>query len=182
MASPKIAKQNRPQVIIMLIALPLLCAFGVYSLIFLAQRDTLFQTTNQGKFVDPPALARHLGLSDALGVPVDGSGRWWLWLVRAQCDAACAATLAGLQHLHGQLGPNAGRVRQALISADERGFQRLGGQFPDLLRFVSSGERRLEEGVYIVDPMGSVVLRYPPDTEPEPVQHDLVRMLKVSKT
>ena len=182
MASPKIAKQNRPQVIIMLIALPLLCAFGVYSLIFLAQRDTLFQTTNQGKFVDPPALARHLGLSDALGVPVDGSGRWWLWLVRAQCDAACAATLAGLQRLHSQLGPNAGRVRQALISADERGFQRLGGQFPDLLRFVSSGERRLEEGVYIVDPMGSVVLRYPPDTEPEPVQHDLVRMLKVSKT
>ena len=182
MASPKNAEQNRPQVIIMLIALPLLCAFGVYSLIFLAQRDTLFQTTNQGKFVDPPALARHLGLSDALGVPVDGSGRWWLWLVRAQCDAACAATLAGLQRLHGQLGPNAGRVRQALVSADERGFQRLGGQFPDLLRFVSSGERRLEEGVYIVDPMGSVVLRYPPDTEPEPVQHDLVRMLKVSKT
>lgn len=182
MANPKIAKQNRSQVIIMLIALPLICAFGVYSLIFLAQRDALFQTTNQGKFVDPPALARHLGLSDALGVPVDGSGRWWLWLVRAQCDAACAATLAGLQRLHGQLGPNAGRVRRALVSADERGFQRLGGQFPDLLRFVSNGERRLEEGVYIVDPMGSVVLRYPPDTEPAPVQHDLTRMLKVSKT
>ena len=180
MADSQTAKQNRPQVIIMLIALPLISAFAVYSLIFLAQRDALFQTTNQGEFVDPPVLARHLELHDASGAPVDGSGRWWLWLVRMECDAACEATLAGLQQLHGQLGTDAGRVRRAFISPDESGFRQLGGRFPELLRLVANGERRLEEGAYIVDPLGSVLLRYPADTQPEPVQEDLARLLEAS--
>lgn len=180
MADSQIAKQNRPQVIIMLIALPLISAFAVCSLIFLAQRDALFQTTNRGEFVDPPVLARHLELKDALDAPVDGSGRWWLWLVRMECDPACEATLAGLQRLHGQLASDADRVRWALISPDASGFRRLGDRFPELPRFVAKGERRLEEGAYIVDPLGSVLLRYSADTKPGPVQEDLARLLKAS--
>ena len=69
-AEERIAKRNRPQVIIMLVAFPLLCAFGVYSLIWLAERDAMMETTNRGDFVDPPVLARELGLSDGSGMPV----------------------------------------------------------------------------------------------------------------
>ena len=75
-AEERIAKRNRPQVIIMLVAFPLLCAFGVYSLIWLAQRDAMMETTNRGDFVDPPVLARELGLSDGTGMPVDGRDSW----------------------------------------------------------------------------------------------------------
>ena len=64
----------------MAVALPLLALFGVYSLIYLAGQDTLLQTTNAGEFVDPPLMARDLGLTDAEGRSVDGSDAWWVWV------------------------------------------------------------------------------------------------------
>ena len=38
------------------------------------------------------------------------------------------------------------------------------------------------EGLQIVDPVGSLLPRYPADTEPAQVRQGLTRMLKVSKT
>lgn len=178
MADREIAKKNRWQVVIMAVALPLLALFGVYSLIYLAGQDTLLQTTNAGEFVDPPLMARDLGLSDAEGRPVDGSDAWWVWVAADDCAAACRHAIAELDRLDERLAEDAGRVRLAVVVSGP-------GALLDSMvveQFRSTGEQRLADGIYIVDPPGNVVLRYPLEAEVDAVVVDLIRILKVTRS
>lgn len=178
MADREIAKKNRWQVVIMAVALPLLALFGVYSLIYLAGQDTLLQTTNAGEFVDPPLMARDLGLSDAEGRPVDGSDAWWVWVAADDCAAACRQTIGALGRLKDQLAEDAGRVRFAVVVAGP------GAALDSMVveQFRSAGEQRLDDGIYIVDPPGNVVLRYPMEADVDAVAEDLISMLKVTRS
>lgn len=168
----------------MAIALPLLALFGVYSLIYLAGQDSLLQTTNAGEFVDPPLMARDLGLSDAEGRPVDGSDAWWVWVAAADCAAACRQSLAALGPLHERLAEDSGRVRLALVVSGSSERLELGAARDSraVEQFRSAGGQRLADGVYIVDPPGNVVLRYPLEADVDAVAEDLTRMLKVTRS
>ena len=162
----------------MAVALPLLALFGVYSLIYLAGQDTLLQTTNAGEFVDPPLMARDLGLSDAAGRPVDGSDAWWVWVAADDCAAACRQAIEALGRLKDRLAEDAGRVRLAVVAAGP------GAALDSMVveQFRSTGEQRLADGIYIVDPPGNVVLRYPLEAEVDAVAEDLISMLKVTRS
>ena len=162
----------------MAVALPILALFGVYSLIYLAGQDTLLQTTNAGEFVDPPLMARDLGLSDAEGRAVDGSDAWWVWVAAEDCAAACRPAVEALGRLKDQLAEDAGRVRFAVVAAGP------GATLDSMVveQFRSTGEQRLADGIYIVDPPGNVVLRYPLKAEVDAVAEDLIRMLKVTRS
>ena len=176
MVEREIVKKNRWQVVIMVTALPLLALFAVYSLIFLAGQDTLLQTTNAGEFVDPPLMARDLELSDAQGRPVDGSDAWWVWVAVDDCTAPCREAVAALGGLNERLGAEAGRVRVAVVVAKS------GAALESMAveQFRSAGEQRLDDGVYIVDPPGNVVLRYPIELDVDALAEDLTKMLKVT--
>ncbi len=176
----RVAKRNRPQVIVMLVAFPLLCAFGVYSLIWLAERDTLFTTTNHGEFVDPPVLARELGLLDESGAPVDGGETWWVWLAAADCGEACQGYLDTLGRLRQRLNEHAERIRTALITPPDPESLPPRGRYPQMRHFTSDGERALNAGIYLVDPAGNVVLRYPSDSPVRLILEDLQRLLEIS--
>ena len=177
----QVAKGNRAQVLIMAVAFPLLAAFGVYSLIWLAQRDSMLETTNLGQFVDPPVLARELGLGDGSGTPVDGSGNWWVWLVTERCTAACAGALREMGTLRQRLHEQGERVRLALITPPQAEPLPPPDRYPQVSHFTSDGEKALNHGIYLVDPVGNVVLSYPADTGPQPVLEDLARLLEVDR-
>ena len=179
MANEQVAKKNRTQVFIMMVALPLLSVFAVYSLVWLANRDTLLETTNRGKFVDPPVLARELGLRDGSDEVVDGSGTWWVWLVTPDCDAACERSLDEIRALRHGLYDHAEAVRYALVTGRNPASIPPPGRYPRTVHFTSSGVQALDAGIYLVDPPGNVVLRYPADTQAQPVLEDLVRLLEV---
>ena len=179
MADKRIASKNRPQIIIMLVAFPLLVVFGTHSLVWLAERDTLLETTNRGAFVDPPLLARELGLRDAAGAVVDGSGVWWVWVATADCAAACERSLTAMRELRRRLRDHADPVRQALVTKPYADSLPPPGRYPETRHFISDSDKALEEGVYLVDPVGNVVLRYPLDTGHQPVLEDLARLLEV---
>ena len=184
MADREIVRKNRWQVVIMVIALPLLALFAVYSLIFLAGQDTLLQTTNAGEFVDPPLMARDLGLTDAQGRPVDGSDAWWVWVAVDKCAAACRQAVAVLGSLNGRLAEHAGRVRLALVVSEPADLFESGASLDSMAvePFRSAGEQRLADGIYIVDPPGNVVLRYPLEVGIDAVAEDLKKMLKVTRS
>lgn len=180
-AEDRVAKRNRPQVVIMLVAFPLLCAFGVYSLIWLAQRDAMMQTTNRGDFVDPPVLARELGLSDGTGMPVDGRDSWWVWLVASDCTAACERSLEEIGAVRERLYQHGERVRLALVTPQEAGSLPPPGRLAQVVRFTSDGEKALDPGIYLVDPAGNVVLEYPADARSQPILEDLTSLLEVGE-
>ncbi len=180
MADQTVAKRNRPQLIIMLIAFPMLSIFATYSLVWLANRDTLLESTNHGRFVDPPVLARELGLADTSGMPVDGSGSWWIWLVTEGCDALCEQALAEMRSTRERLNERAGDLRQALVTGSRGDSQPPARHYSGVRHFISDGEKNLQPGIYLVDPVGNVVLTYPADTRSQPMFEDLSRLLEVS--
>ena len=170
-------KKNRTQVVIMIVALPLMVLFGAYSLIFLAQQEELRDTTNFGEFVDPPLLAGELGLTDAAGQPVDGRAFWWVWVVASECAAPCRQALDGLAQLRELLAENAAKTQLALVLKGP-------GALPASAvgaahrQFRSAGEATLADGVYLVDPAGNVLLRYDLTAGAVPVAEDLQKLLK----
>jgi hypothetical protein len=43
-------------------------------------------------------------------------------------------------------------------------------------------ERSSREHIYLIDPLGNLMLRFPRDAEPKPMIRDLVRLLKYSRS
>ena len=178
-AEEEILRKNRRQVIIMAIALPLLAFFATYSLVYLAGRDTLLETTNQGEFVDPPLMARDLGLVDAFGSAVDGSDRWWVWVVARDCAAACRKALGALAELPDQMPRRTPPVQLALVvTGQETGMA--DGRSIAFERFRATAGNGLADGVYVVDPPGNLVLRYGLGTGVQSLIEDLTKMLRTS--
>lgn len=172
-------KRNRVQVLIMLVTFPLLSVGAAWILFYLAGNVQL-DTTNNGEFVDAVKVA-DLALEGPDGSALHDGGTWWIWMVTEECAAACEETLVGLRQLHLLLNEDAERVQRGLVAMSSSPYQQVRDRFP-ALRFLRSGTSGvLVPGVYIVDPIGNVVLRYARDTEPRPVLDDLKRLLKVSQ-
>ena len=178
MPNPEVAKRNRSQVVTLVIALPLMVLFGAYSLIYLAQQEGLRETTNLGEFVDPPVVARELGLTNAAGQPVDGRASWWVWVAANECAAACRQALDNLAQLPELLAEDAAKARLALVINGPEALP-TGAVDAAHQQFKSAGEAKLAEGVYLVDPAGNVMLRYGLSAGAAPVAEDLQKLLKV---
>jgi cytochrome oxidase Cu insertion factor (SCO1/SenC/PrrC family) len=158
---------------------------GAYLLFLFAGDGAGWGTTNRGAFVAPPRTVASLDLRDESDTPSDTSGSWWLWVLTSRtCAAECEQALHRLRQLHILLNKDAGRVRRALVGVggDEPvGSQRgLRERYPELAVFSATPDG-LKAGVYIVDPIGNLVLWYPLGDAGAPVLDDLKRLLKVSQ-
>src|SRR5690606_17321534 len=146
---------------------------GAWLLYYLAVHGGLWGTTNHGRFVEPPLTVAELDLQSAAGVPFATDGKWWLWVVTdGECGDACRHALHQLRQLHVLLNRDAPRVRRALVTDGGDADPALLERYPQL-KVLSGNLDRLEVGLYIVDPIGNVVLHYPMSDAGEPVLDDL---------
>lgn len=182
MTEPRTTSSRTQLVLIVGIALASLG--GAYLLFHLAGQGVLWGTSNHGTFVRPALTVDELNVRTDTGAPFETGGTWWLWVVpRGPCDAPCRQAVHRLRQLHVLLHRDAGRVRRALVGADA-GAASLLAEYPRLeplsgnLRSVVD---RLGEGVYVIDPLGNVVLHYRFDQVGEPLLDDLEQLLKVSR-
>jgi cytochrome oxidase Cu insertion factor (SCO1/SenC/PrrC family) len=117
--------------------------------------------------------------------------RWSLIYARiTPCEGHCASALARLTEVHLALGRNQARVQRVLLVADED-FRMTGD--PELLVGYLDGERdaelvgalgleMLEQGrIFVVDPLGNLVMSYPPEPDQARLLEDLERLLGVSR-
>jgi hypothetical protein len=106
------------------------------------------------------------------------------------CEGRCASDLARLTEVYLALGRHRARVRRVLLLADED-FRMTGD--PTLLVGYLDGDRDaplvrafgldgLEQGrIFVVDPLGNLVMSYPPDADQSRLLEDLERLLEVSR-
>ena len=100
------------------------------------------------------------------------------------CDASCTDALATTRQVRTALGHKAERVNRALIgsgfSADEHPdlFVAAPGSVSELLDSFGEGA---SESVWLIDPLGNKVLRYPVDTPPGHFRDDIKKLLKKSR-
>ena len=150
--------------------------------------------TNYGELMDAmPLPDARLRLAD--GAPFHLSqlrGKWVLLMAdSARCDEACQRKLFTLRQLRLTQGKDMERIERAwLISddtalpdaliSDSRGTWLVRAAASELLKRLPA-ERPLAEYIYIIDPLGNLVLRYGPDAEPGKMIKDLTRLLNTSR-
>ena len=158
---------------------PLLGAFWLYE----ASRSAApWATTNHGELLAPIESVSALHLLQVAGsVSMNNSGHWWLVVVTNDgCTAACQAAVHQLRQLHILLGRDSARVKRSLVAlGGSTPEPSLASTYPELVWFTGD-TRALRSGIYIVDPLGNLVLHYEYGDAGKPVLDDLKQLLKVS--
>jgi cytochrome oxidase Cu insertion factor (SCO1/SenC/PrrC family) len=170
--------KNRRQ-LIAIFAISLVTVGGAYLLFYSAREGEVWNTTNNGTFVVPPLAVADIGLVDESGVTVTEGETWWMWVVAPDgCGSGCEEALYQLRQLHVLLNKDADRVRRAIVTRGER--PAAAAEYPKLAHLTGDHER-LAPGLYIVDPIGNLVLHYPYADAGKPLLDDLKRLLKLSQ-
>lgn len=147
---------------------------------------------NYGSLIDPRSLA--VGL---LARP-DGSrfelsdlkGRWVMLQIDASsCAESCRRKLYQMRQVRLTQGKDMGRIERVWLVRDD------GPLDPALLRdyegthLVRAAEAAISafpadrdpaDHIYLIDPLGNLMLRFPKDADPNRMKKDLERLLKVS--
>lgn len=127
------------------------------------------------------------------GATADFSGKWSLLYVgRGDCDDACKEALYRTRQVRRALGKEMSRVQRffiATVGSPNTGF--LATDHPGLLVMTEGLDLRdavlaslgtfAEGDVFIADPLGNVVLRFPAGTPMKDMHQDLQLLLKASQ-
>jgi len=106
---------------------------------------------------------------------------------RGGCDAACGRKLYAMRQARTMQGKEQDRIVRAwFVLGDAEPPAALLAQHPDLLvvRVPEAVPARFPDGanpVYLLDPLGNLVLRYPDDPDIKGIARDLARLLKASR-
>lgn len=156
----------------------------------------------QGELVHParPLPDASLRKTDAAEFRFQALRGTWTFITfsRLPCTDRCRSNLYKMQQVRLTQGKDAGRVQRAFIALGGRDDLRaLEDQYPGLMVFtgaeaqVQSLAREFAslqgtpldglERVYLVDPLGNLVLSYAPDADPSGMRKDLARLLRLSR-
>ena len=150
--------------------------------------------TNYGELMHAQPLAEaHLRLADGTAFTLGQlRGKWILLMTDpAQCDEPCRRKLFTLRQLRLTQGKDMERIERAwlisddaplpaAVAADYRGTWLIRAAGSELLKRLPA-DRPSAEYLYVVDPLGNVVLRYAREAEPGKMIKDLTRLLKTSR-
>ncbi len=180
-----------------LIAVLLVCASPVIASYLMYYVFPPSGRTNFGTLIEPQRPVPELRLVDASGRPYRIAsllGQWVLLQVDGgACDPACAAKLLALRQQRTMTGKererldrvwlvtDAAPLREGLL-ADYEGtiVARADRAELEALMPVEPG-RRLEDYLWVIDPMGNLMMRFPADGEPSKIRKDISRLLRASR-
>jgi cytochrome oxidase Cu insertion factor (SCO1/SenC/PrrC family) len=168
-------------------ALPIVASFVTY---FFYHGQA---TGNYGELLLPPArITSHpFARPDETSWTFDGlRGRWALVMSDAgACPAACVQKLTLLRQVQLALGRNASRVARVYVvddvtKPDTQALHPFEGTIVALTptgMHLPSGAANDRAHIYLVDPHGNVMMRWPAAAEPKGMLKDLTRLLKASQ-
>lgn len=178
--------------IIGIFALPVILAYAG----FFGGWFTHFARANKGELQLPTQSLTEYALT-VQGKPFQAEvmeHRWWLLLVqdRSTCDEICDLQLLTLNQTWIGMGKEQERVTPVLLTPEPQGmpaqWRSLQGTFHEHAISDLQAARHLQSGsIYIVDPMGNIVLRYDaPQNKSDAlirskdIKADFVKLLKFS--
>ena len=133
---------------------------------------------NYGELIPPRPLS---------GPPFDRlRGKWLLVAVdSAACDAWCEKKLYYLRQLRRAQGKDMDRVERLWLLTDDAQpraelLQAIEGTLIERAPKLDAFPGKPAEHLYLVDPLGNLMLRWPRDADPSKMLKDLQRLLKVA--
>jgi cytochrome oxidase Cu insertion factor (SCO1/SenC/PrrC family) len=177
-----------PLLVAAVAALPVLAAYGLY---FFWRPSSL---TNYGTLLTPTSIA-DVTVRKSDGNTFDSAGlrgKWVLLMVDSgSCDAFCQGKLYRMRQVRLTQGQNMERIERAwLIDDDALPASRLSAEFAGTRQIEAKGsavltllpaETSARAHIYIVDPLGNVIMRYAGDADATGMKKDLTRLLRASR-
>lgn len=147
---------------------------------------------NHGELIEPvqPLPAASLPLLGGAQTEPDFLQHKWtlLYASRGACEEPCRQKLYETRQVHTALDRDMGRVQRVFIAnADccEANFLQI--EHPDLIVVRAEGAASLlaslprgSGAIYIIDPLGNLMMAYAPDAPPKGLLDDMKRLLKLS--
>ena len=181
-------------VVLLICAAPVIASYLTYFVIRPEARS------NYGTLIAPGRMLPELPLRRLDGSEVASTtlkGQWLLLVVGpSACDTACERRLHAQRQLREMLGRERERVDKVWLVTDEgplapalRAALEAGPAPAAVLRMPAAAVagwlqpeagRRIEDHLYLVDPMGDWMMRMPADFEPSRVKRDLERLLRAA--
>jgi hypothetical protein len=193
--APTPAQRRRQR--LKLLAILLVCAAPVIASYLAYYVMPPLGRTNFGDLIEPQRPVPDLRLSAPDGAAFKFEslrGRWvLLQFDSGQCDAACLDKLYALRQQRTMTGKDRERIERVWLIGDAAALPaalaqdyagtialradpaELGAVFP-----VEAG-RRLQDYLYVIDPLGNLMMRFPATGEPARIRKDLGRLLKASR-
>jgi len=154
--------------------------------------------TNYGALIEPqrplPALA--LRRLDGTAVPATSlRGSWLMVHVDAgACEAACQKKLWQMRQVRLTTGKDADRVQRVWLIVDDAplatavirefdGTLFLRARSDEVAAFLplpAEPAAKLADHIWLIDPLGNLMLRWPRDADPNRMKKDLIKLLKAS--
>jgi hypothetical protein len=173
-------------------AAPVLASYTAYYLLPPTGR------TNYGALVDPqrPLPALELRRLDGADVPAASLRGSWLMVQvdGGACGAACEKKLWQMRQVRLTTGKDADRVRRVWLIVDDAplatsvirefdGTLFLRARADEVAAYLPLPDEpaaRLADHVWLIDPLGNLMLRWPKDADPSRMKKDLIKLLKAS--
>lgn len=123
----------------------------------------------------------------------DVDGKWTMVAIEdADCDADCESRLYALRQVRLTTGKDRDRVERLLVitGAQAPSDELLAGHEGLLLRRAPADavagtfpapDTRPQDHIYVVDPLGNVMLRFPKAVDPNRMKKDLSKLLRASR-
>lgn len=155
-------------------------------------------STNHGELISPPRPLPSVTLPTPGGTPLAAEtwhGKWTLlYIGDGRCDGRCRAALVLMRQTRLALNADMTRVQRIFLATGEccdRGY--LDAEHPDLAIALADNDAGAtllavfpdaqdHSGViYVIDPLGNLMMRHPPEPPPaKGLLEDLRRLLKLS--
>lgn len=200
--SKKTERSIKPLILVLLVSLaPVIAAFLVYY----NPQWRPDGNVNYGTLVEPQRpmpSAEQLPLTTLDGEPYDFNDLRGQWLLiaadGAACPEECAKKLYILRNTHAMTGKNVERLNRVWFITDDAevpqkvldayiGTVMLRVNPDDLAKFLTvpadsaNAQEALAQPLWIMDPLGNLILEYPKDPEPLKVRKDIGKLLHTSR-
>lgn len=153
-----------------------------------------------GNLVQPPKSLQIPVLKDATGKAFNPEQWNKIWSVvtidSTGCTAPCAARLHMLKQVHTSMNKEIDRIQRVLlvpIAIEADAYNEIQKQYPDLIILAGADAEMAkfsaefnaasggaESNIFLVDPLGNLMMSYPDKFDPKGLRSDLTRLLKNS--
>lgn len=183
----KLSPRAKLLLIASIFLLPIVASFVAYRYVRPAA------TSNYGELLLPPAtITPHpFGREDGGRFAFSHLRSRWVLVASdsGACDAGCIAKLTAMRQVRLALGRNATRIERVFVVDDLRAPSSAAlAEFDGMVVAITPPGLQLPPGaandrahIYLVDPRGNVMLRWPAKPEMRRMHRDLERLLKASQ-
>lgn len=154
-------------------------------------------SVNYGDLIQPVRAVTHVELRGPEDRPFRFGGlpRKWtiMYFGSSECLKSCDAALYKMRQVHLAQGRQANRIQRVFIVTDSAEIDSLRYKVldysgtllltgaPDAVDSIIRQGALEPDRTYIVDPLGNLIMSYPPDANPSGMRKDLSRLLRASQ-